>query len=550
MAQAQPVQEQAGREARLPAAARRKAAGFTKSHEFAGIKQVGTFFYAADDKYRFCAGTVVPSPGKNLVATAAHCFDGTDRVTKLVFVPKHNERSPRPYGVFPINVGRIYMDPAYLTPGGDHAATDLDFAFLQTSARSDGKRVQDVVGAIPLALNAGFDHPQTLAIGYPWLPGMDKYKPVQNPLTCTTPMKKFTTRDSGGWRGGTFAEVNCDGYVSGTSGGPFLIKKGSGLALAGVTGGWMTGGHSPDTSYSSYFDDDVKRVYNAAVEGKQPAARSVLPGASTWKHAKGIASGYFTVDGDDVANDRMDMFVVWTDGELSLYRGADPAKGRFDKEFRVLPDNPTWAKYAREITAGNFTGDAGSDLIVRWSDGELTLYPSVDEKGFHGEIQLLAPDPLWTHAQQMTAGRFSGNSRQDDLVVRWSDGELSLYPDTSERGLGREIKAIAENPTWKHATEIGSGDYTGNDNWDLIVRWSDGELTNYQDFAGSIASAKEHKLHGRDSTWTHALIVSGGDYSENPYPDDTVVRWSDGELTLYTDGNATTIGKENRLVSP
>lgn len=471
-----------------------------------------------------------------------------------MFVPKHNGTTPRPYGVFPIAVGQIYMDPAYKAPNGDHTATDLDFAFLRTGPRADGKNLEDVVGAIPLALNQGFTHPDTQVIGYPYLPGDDKYKPNQNPLTCTTPTKKYTTANADGWTGGTFTEVNCQGYVSGTSGGPFLIKMGTGRGLAGVTGGWKTGGHSPDTSYSSYFGDDVKRIYDAAVAGKQPQPKpgSALPPGETWRdYTRGIASGYFTVDGDDIDEDRMDMFVWWKDGEVSLYRGATPQKGYFDKEIRVQAPNSTWRDYAVEVTAGNFTGDEGSDIIVRWKDGEVTLYPSVDEKGFHGEIQLLAPNDTWKqHAQQMTTGRFSSNGRQDDLVVRWSDGEVSQYTDVSERGIGTETMAQAPNETWTHAAEIASGDYTGNDNWDLIIRWSDGELTNYQDFKGNLAASKENRLQAPNSTWSHATILSGGDYTENPWPDDTIVRWTDGEMTLYADGNGTTIGAENKLVSP
>ncbi|MGW4689672.1 trypsin-like serine protease [Streptomyces sp. NPDC004244] len=554
MQQAKPVAEQEAREALLPPEARSKgAAAFTSpSKEFEGLNEVGTFFYAQNDQYRFCAGTVVPSPGKNIVATAAHCFDGNDQATKLVFVPKHSATAPRPFGVFPIAVGQIYMDPSYKAPNGDHAATDLDFAFLKTDPRSDGKNVEEVVGAIPLALNQGFDHPDTQVIGYPYLPGDGKYKPNQNPLTCSTPIKKFTTDNADGWKGGTFTEVNCKGYVSGTSGGPFLIKMGGGRGLAGVTGGWKTGGHSPDTSYSSYFDDDVKRIYDFAVAGKQPDPKpgSALPSGETWKeYAKGIASGYFTVDGDNIDDDRMDMFVWWRDGEISLYRGANPQKGHFDKEIQIQAPNDTWKRYAVEITAGNFTGDEGSDVIVRWTDGEVTLYPSVDENGFHGEIQILAPNDTWKrYAQQMTTGRFSDNGRQDDLVIRWSDGELTLYTDTSERGIGAETMALAPNETWTQAAEIASGDYTGTDTWDLIIRWSDGKLTNYQDFAGNIGASQENQLAAPDSIWKHAVIVSGGDYSENPWPDDTIVRWSDGELTLYTDGNGTTIGNENLLV--
>lgn len=155
----------------------------------------------------------------------------------------------------------------------------------------------------------------------------------------------------------------------------------------------------------------------------------------------------------------------------------------------------------------------------------MSLYPSVDENGFHGEIQILAPNDDWkNYAQQMTTGRFSGNARQDDIVIRWKDGEVSQFTDVSERGMGTETQAIAPNDTWIHADEIASGDYTGNDNWDLIIRWSDGELTNYQDFTGNVGAVKENQLVAPNETWNHATILSGGDYSDNPWPDDTVVR--------------------------
>lgn len=549
MAQAKPDPAQEAREKLLPPEARRTLA--SPSHEFEGIKEVGTFYYADRTDYRFCAGTVVPSPGKNMIVTAAHCFDHNDRISNLVFVPKQNVTQPRPYGMFPIQVGQIYMDTAY-TPDNEKSETALDFAFVKAEPRSDGKLLEDVVGAIPLALNEGFDHPDTQVIGYPYLYRDKKYKAIQNPLTCTTPTKKFTTASSGGWRGGTFLQVDCQGYVSGTSGGPFLIKMGAGRGVAGVTGGWHTGGHTPDTSYSSYFGDDVKRVFDAAVAGKQPDPRpgSALPSGETWRdYARGIASGYF-VDGGNNSRDRMDMLVWWKDGEVSLYRGANSEKGYFDQEFQVQAPDATWRDYAVEITAGDFTGDGGSDVVVRWKDGEVTLYPSVNQYGFHGEIQLLAPNDNWkNYAKQMTTGRFSGNSRQDDLVMRWSDGEVSQYTDVSERGMGTEVMALPPTDQWRQAAELASGDYTGTDNWDLIVRWDDGTVTNYQDLNGNLPACKANQVVGANSTWTHATILSGGDYSDNTWADDTIVHWSDGEMTLYADGNANTIGSEHMLVS-
>ncbi|MFE9679387.1 trypsin-like serine peptidase [Streptomyces sp. NPDC006259] len=547
MAQAIPVEEQEARETKTPASARKqRPQPFSPSHPFEGIKEVGTFFWAETDEngelfYRFCAGTVVRSPGKNLVATAAHCFDGNDQQRALAFVPQHSKRNPKPHGVYPIQKGQIYADPRYMSKGGDKSYTNLDFAILKTGARSDGRLVQDVVGAIELGINTGYDHPKLRVIGYPG------FEPKQDPLDCVTPAKKFTTGNDGEVKGGTFTEVNCDGYVSGTSGGPFITADSESPKLIGVTGGWKTGGTSPDTSYSSYFGDEIKRIYDAAVAGRIPAP-IVLAAASAWKHAKDIQSGYFTLNGA-VEDDRMDMVVMWTDGELSLYRGADKNLNYFDREFTLQKTNKLWADHAKQVVAGDFTGDNGSDLIVRWSDGEVTLYPSVDEKGFHGEKRLVAANATWgKHAAALTAGRFGGNQWQDDLVVRWSDGELTVYQNTGEQ-LGKEIKVHGPNATWTHAVELGSGDYSHGDVWDLVVRWSDGEVTCYGDFTGS-GLGTEHRWKAPNKLWAHAMIVTGGDHSDNPWPDDTIVRWSDGELSLYVDGNAAGVGRENQLVAP
>ncbi|MEU7229930.1 hypothetical protein [Streptomyces chrestomyceticus] len=43
----------------------------------------------------------------------------------------------------------------------------------------------------------------------------------------------------------------------------------------------------------------------------------------------------------------------------------------------------------------------------------------------------------------MTAGNFTGNGRSDDLVVRWSDGETTMYKDTRLSELGSEVMLVA-----------------------------------------------------------------------------------------------------------
>ncbi|GAA2605640.1 hypothetical protein GCM10010411_44770 [Actinomadura fulvescens] len=505
------------------------------SKPFNGIPVVGTFFYTGRGNDHFCGGTVVKSQHRNIVISAGHCLDDGDAKKNLSFVPQYHD-GQKPHGLFGIRPGRIYIDQRYYDKG-HKAGADLDFAFVQLTARKDGKQVQDVVGGVDLVTNAPYDQPKVRLIGYPG--------DAPKPLDCTSNTSKFTSSDSK--VPGSFLRIACDGYKAGTSGGPFLIPRPNNqLGVIGVIGGYYTGGKTPNVSFSSYFDNDVTKLFNAAVSSAPPAGRTLLGKAQTWQHAYSMASGYFVTDpaSDD---EYMDLIVQWDDGEVSLYRGAGERGNVFDKEIRLASPGSVW-QHAREITGGDFTGGEAEDLIVRWKDGELTLYPDVDERGFHGEIQLQKPNDLWENAHAITAGRYATSSRRNDLIVRWSDGEVSLYADVSASGLGTEHMLLKPNDLWKHAHEIAAGDYTGNDNHDLMVRWSDGEATVYPDLTVN-GFRGEYQLKAPNSTWTHAKVVTAGDYTENPWPDDLIIRWSDGEVSLHIDVDSKLHG-ERTLVAP
>ncbi|MFJ3594864.1 hypothetical protein ACIQUY_40205 [Streptomyces sp. NPDC090231] len=126
-------------------------------------------------------------------------------------------------------------------------------------------------------------------------------------------------------------------------------------------------------------------------------------------------------------------------GRGSLY--TDVNRDGFHGEKKLAAPNGTW-KHAATITSGDFTGNDQHDLIVRWTDGELTLYKDVDQNGFHGESQVKKPNRLWTHATVLGAGDYTDNRHPDDFLVRWSDGEVSMYPDVDETGLNREITLV------------------------------------------------------------------------------------------------------------
>jgi V8-like Glu-specific endopeptidase len=107
-----------------------------------------------------------------------------------------------------------------------------------------------VLGANLLGIDQGFSNVVRVT-GYP--------RSSDEPVTCinkTTKERKYQMR---------FA---CNGYPPGTSGSPWLThydaktRRGE---VVGVIGGYDRGGTADEVSYSAYFDDDVRRLYEQAV---------------------------------------------------------------------------------------------------------------------------------------------------------------------------------------------------------------------------------------------------------------------------------------------
>ncbi|MDX3536830.1 trypsin-like peptidase domain-containing protein, partial [Streptomyces sp. MB09-01] len=230
---------------------------------FDGIPVVGRMFLVKGGGSYFCTASVVTSPGRNLVLSAAHCLLGSD-TQQVAFVPRYTKAKPQPYGMFPVlrdsaGRSRIWIDPRYRSQGPDRAAA-LDVAFAQVGPDARGFPVQDVVGGNRLVTGAGYAHAKVSLIGYP--------SSAARPRLCVNRTTKFTSKVAR--IPGSFLRIACTGYPGGTSGGPFLLRyngqTGTG-DVVGVIGGWKTGGDTADTSYSSYFGTDIRKLYEKAVAG-------------------------------------------------------------------------------------------------------------------------------------------------------------------------------------------------------------------------------------------------------------------------------------------
>jgi V8-like Glu-specific endopeptidase len=222
---------------------------------FSGTTAVGALFTVVNGKLvaHFCTASVVHSKAENLLITAAHCVysNGPPPAGSVVFVPGyHSGKEPR--GVWIVTT--VYVDSAWAL----HRSVNNDVAFL--IAGRPGTRIERHTGAETL----GIDKPgqQVQVIGYP--------DTTNRPITCTAPARVFGTDPHQ-------LVFNCNGYTSGTSGGPFLAhvnaRTGDGTVI-GVIGGWQAGGNSPNVSYSARFFTNVKDLYAEATSGKLPPASS------------------------------------------------------------------------------------------------------------------------------------------------------------------------------------------------------------------------------------------------------------------------------------
>jgi V8-like Glu-specific endopeptidase len=210
-------------------------------------KRVGALFSHDTKGDHFCTASAVDSPGRNMIITAAHCVhsgQGGGYLSDLVFVPGYRNGSA-PYGIW--KVKSQFVDARWAN--GSDPDLDVGFAILQPL---NGRNIVDVLGSNLLGINQGFGNIVRIT-GYP--------TSSDEPVTC---MNRTTRQDKYQMR---FA---CGGYSPGTSGSPWLThydpktRRGE---VIGVIGGYEGGGAEDSVSYSSYFDDDVRRLYEQAIRG-------------------------------------------------------------------------------------------------------------------------------------------------------------------------------------------------------------------------------------------------------------------------------------------
>ena len=214
----------------------------TQAVAFAGTPAVGALFTVTSGGGlggHFCSASVVDSPARDLVITAAHCVGGSGQ---LAFVPGY-DNGRMPYGIW--RVTRVIVGQSWISSANPNA----DVAFLTVTGQ-DGAKIQDITGGERLGIGQAAGQ-YVRVIGYPQASNV--------PITCGNLARSF---------GPAQLVFDCGKYTDGTSGGPLLedVNPTTGLGtVIGVVGGYQQGGDTPSVSYAARFGALVADLYKTAV---------------------------------------------------------------------------------------------------------------------------------------------------------------------------------------------------------------------------------------------------------------------------------------------
>ena len=131
------------------------------SHPTLVALRVGALFVRDGRDDHFCTASVVASPGKDLLITAAHCIDtgkGGGYRQDIVFIPNYLDGTA-PFGIW--TPKRLLVAPQWSSDSDP--SLDVGFVVLEPY---DGKNIEDVLGANRLE----FDPPYQQLVrvtGYP-----------------------------------------------------------------------------------------------------------------------------------------------------------------------------------------------------------------------------------------------------------------------------------------------------------------------------------------------------------------------------------------------
>jgi V8-like Glu-specific endopeptidase len=216
----------------------------------AGLR-VGALFVRAPGGNHFCTASVVASPGKDLLITAAHCINGGKGRggyrSDIVFIPDYRD-GQEPFGIW--TPAKLLVAPQW----ADSSDPDYDVGFVVLNPH-DHQNIEEVLGANRLGTDLGYQY-LVHVTGYP--------ASSSAPISCVNWTSRFSS---------TQLRFQCTGYTGGTSGSPWVTRfspRSRTGTIVGVLGGYQEGGTTPSISYSARLGPAIQQLYRQAKAASVP----------------------------------------------------------------------------------------------------------------------------------------------------------------------------------------------------------------------------------------------------------------------------------------
>ncbi|MGN5380744.1 hypothetical protein ACQ4WX_37465 [Streptomyces lasalocidi] len=182
---------------------------------------------------------------------------------------------------------------------------------------------------------------------------------------------------------------------------------------------------------------------------------------------------------------------------------------------------------------------------MRWSDGEATLYPAVGAAGLGREVRMAPTAPPGRTPCRSRPGSSTAARARATCWCAGPTASSTLHTGVGSGTFGPARQLLKANGTWTRAALLTGGSFGAAAGF--LVRWPDGSLDAYSGTSAAGLGTRS-RVRGPNGTWTHAQVMATGDMTADHKADDLIVRWSDGETTLYADTTAKALGKEKTLV--
>ena len=245
-------------------------------------------------------------------------------------------------------------------------------------------------------------------------------------------------------------------------------QGGGGGATGTLTGtpADLTGDGRPDLVARSA--DGTLRMYVHSGNAAAPYNAAPLTIGTGWGGMTWI--GVADVTGDD----RPDVLARTAEGHLKLYRHTGSATAPISGGGEVL--GVGW-QAVTAITLGDVTLDGRTDIVARLADGTLWQYPNQGASGsvlFRGRVRI---GTGWNSLTAITTGDVDLDG-EVDIVARFPDGTLRVYPHSGNASApyGSPVQI---GLGWNPITAVALTDVTGDGKTDLVGRWPDGTLRHF-----------------------------------------------------------------------